>query len=321
MKDSTLTRRKWLKTAALAGSGTMLLANTNASPNIFQESETDINYIPPIRFAVSTYSFRFFRKEPSIETIIERASEMGFDGVEILHRNMDSEDRAYVNKLKFLAFDAGLALPLLSIHQNFVLPHGLKRIREIEHTKRTIHLAADFGIPCIRINTGSWGTRRNNPNYYQDGIEEPLPGYTDEDAIKWVIDSVAECLPLAEKEGVKLALENHWGLSSNIDYLLRIYDALKESPAMTINADTGNFVGEPYDQFERIIPFANIIQAKTYYGGGLFYDKDLDYTRLGKIARKHGFKGYVSLEFEGKEEPETAVPKSLELLKKGFNGT
>ncbi|MBM3808786.1 MAG: sugar phosphate isomerase/epimerase, partial [Acidimicrobiia bacterium] len=31
-----------------------------------------------------------------------------------------------------------------------------------------------------------------------------------------------------------------------------------------------------------------------------------------------GFKGWVSLEMEGKEPADTAVPKSLELLRKAF---
>ena len=129
-----------------------------------------------------------------------------------------------------------------------------------------------------------------------------------------------ECLKHAEQEGVILAIENHWGLSSNIDYLERIYMALKDSPSMGLNLDTGNYVGDPYPQFERLIRHANIIQAKTYYGGGHYYDLDLDYDRIAQIARKHSFKGYVSLEMEGKESAETAVPKSLDLLRKAFNG-
>jgi L-ribulose-5-phosphate 3-epimerase len=31
-----------------------------------------------------------------------------------------------------------------------------------------------------------------------------------------------------------------------------------------------------------------------------------------------GFTGYVSLEFEGKEDPLIAIPKSLDLLRKAF---
>ena len=34
--------------------------------------------------------------------------------------------------------------------------------------------------------------------------------------------------------------------------------------------------------------------------------------------KKANYKGYVSLEFEGKEDPLTAVPKSLKMLREHF---
>ena len=34
--------------------------------------------------------------------------------------------------------------------------------------------------------------------------------------------------------------------------------------------------------------------------------------------RKNKYKGYISLEFEGNEDANTAVPKSLELLRNSF---
>jgi hypothetical protein len=60
------------------------------------------------------------------------------------------------------------------------------------------------------------------------------------------------------------------------------------------------------------------VQAKTYYGGGKWYSLDIDYEKIGKMMRQQGYRGYVSLEFEGNEAPETAIPKSLELLRKSF---
>ena len=36
------------------------------------------------------------------------------------------------------------------------------------------------------------------------------------------------------------------------------------------------------------------------------------------MLHKHNYRGYMSLEFEGKEDPKTAVPKSLALLRKAF---
>ena len=47
-------------------------------------------------------------------------------------------------------------------------------------------------------------------------------------------------------------------------------------------------------------------------------DVDLDYDRVVGILRKVDYRGWVSLEFEGKESAKTAVPKSLAVLRKAF---
>src|SRR5687767_15737590 len=73
------------------------------------------------KIAVSTYSYWHFRTEKyPIERVIQNAAELGFDGVEILHRQMAGESQAYCNTLKQLAFKNGSALTMLSIHQDFV---------------------------------------------------------------------------------------------------------------------------------------------------------------------------------------------------------
>jgi Sugar phosphate isomerases/epimerases len=272
-----------------------------------------------IRLAVSTYSWWHFRTQKyPIESVIEHAARLGFDGVEILHRQMRDETQAYVNNLKRLAFRNGLALPMLSIHQDFVHPEAEERKRHIDHTRRCIELAANLGIPCVRLNSGRWKTIKSFDELMKvKGDEPPLPGYTNEDAFRWCVESIEQCLPHAEREGVILALENHWGLTTSPDMLLRIYKAVN-SPWLCINLDTGNFPGDPYAGIEKLAPHAVIVQAKTYYGGGEWYTLELDYQRIAGILRKSGFHGWVSLEMEGKEPAETAVPKSLAVLKKAF---
>ena len=51
----------------------------------------------------------------------------------------------------------------------------------------------------------------------------------------------------------------------------------------------------------------------------MWYTLDLDYPRIAALLRRHNFNGYVSLEFEGKEDPRIAIPKSLEMLRKAFD--
>jgi sugar phosphate isomerase/epimerase len=269
---------------------------------------------------VSTYSYWHFRtaKYP-IEQVIENAARIGFDGVEILHRQMQDESIPYMNKLRRHAFTLGLDLYMLSIHQNFVSPQAEARRKDIEHTKRCIDLASHMGIPCIRLNSGRWGTIRSFDDLMKvKGKEPPLEGYTDDNAFQWVIDSIQQCLPHAEKAGVVLALENHWGLTTQPENVLRIWKAVN-SPWLGVNMDTGNYPGDPYPGIEMLAPHATIVQAKTYYGGGEWYTLELDYPRIASILRKHNFQGWISLEMEGKEDPAAAVPKSYEVLRKAFS--
>jgi len=304
-------RRDALKLAslvpfALAGSRSRVDAQPAASPG-------------PIRFAVSTYSYWHFEKEKyPVQKVIEQAAGIGFEGVELLHVQMDNETPAYLNSLKQAAFRRGLSLPMLSIHQDFVSPDPKERQAAVDHTKKCIGLAARLGIPAVRLNSGRWNTIESFDDLMKaKGDEPPIKGYTDADAFTWCIDSINQCLPDAEAAGVVLALENHWGLSTRVENLLKIYKSVN-SPWLGINLDTGNWPGDPYAGIEALAPYATIVQAKTYYGGGVWYTLDLDYPRITQILKKAGFKGWVSLEMEGKEPPDTAVPKSLEVLRKAF---
>jgi L-ribulose-5-phosphate 3-epimerase len=311
----TVSRRTLLKCSA--GAALCHALNNTATP-------VDAALAPStarIRFGVSTYSYwHFGRVKYPIEQVIEHAAQQGFEGVEILHRQMENETKPYLNKLKRAAWDNGLSLFFLSIHQNFVRPDKAKRQEDIDHTKRCIDLAHYLGCPAIRLNSGRWGTI---PDFQKmldaGGNEQPLPGYTNDDAFNWCIESINQCLPHAEAAGVAMALENHWGLTTSVEGLLRIYKAVN-SPWLVLNVDTGNFFGEPYSQLEKLAPHASIVQAKTYYGGGVYYTLEPDFKRIASILRKAGFKGWVSLEMEGKEDAQVAVPKSLKVLREAFNG-
>ena len=112
-----------------------------------------------MKLGVSTYSYWHFTPEKvPVETVIQKAAEQNLDGVEILHRQMDSEDRSYLQNLKRLAFIHGLDLYALSIHQGFVSPNSDERQKNVDYTKHCIELAYQLGIPSIRLNSGRWGT-------------------------------------------------------------------------------------------------------------------------------------------------------------------
>lgn len=272
-----------------------------------------------VRLAVSTYSYWHFKGERyPIEKVIENAAAIGFEGVELLHRQMPDDTMGYLTRVKRAAFRNGLAMPMLSIHQDFVSPDAEERRRHVEHTKYCVDMASYLGIPIVRLNSGRWKTVKSFDDLMKvKGDEPPLPGYTNDDAFRWCVESIEQVLPWAEKAGVTLALENHWGLTTRVEMLLRIYSAVK-SPWLGINLDTGNFPVEPYPEIEKMAPHATIVQAKTYYGGGVWYTLDLDYKRIAGILRRANYNGWISLEMEGNEDASTAVPKSYSMLREAF---
>lgn len=273
-----------------------------------------------VKLGISTYSYwHFAETNYPIEGVIDEAARLGCEGVDILHRQMESEDNAYMQKLKRHAFLNGIDLICLSIHQDFVDPDPEKLKEHIEHTKHCIELAYAMGIPCIRLNSGRWGTVRSFDDLMERrGLEPPIDGYDLDDAFKWCIDSIEKCLPKAEECGVVLALENHWGLTREPEGVLRIVNSI-DSPWLQVMTDTGNFLENPYDKLKMMLEKTVFVQAKTYHGGGEWYTLDLDYNRIARMLRETGYRGYVSLEMEGKEDAHSAVPKSIAMLRRAFD--
>jgi L-ribulose-5-phosphate 3-epimerase len=284
-------RRSFLATTALASTGLSL-------PVAAAESKVKKR----IKLGISSYSYWHFKtaKVP-IETVIDKAAQIGVEGVDILHRQMDVAEkapfdaatRAYCQKLKRHAFVNGIDLICFSIHQNFVQANPEERQRQVEHTLKCIEIAYQMGVPCIRLNSGRWNTIASFDDLMKARGEEPiLPGHTEDEGFKWCIDSIEKCLPKAAECGVVLALENHWGLTRTPEGHLRILDAI-QSPWLGALLDTGNYLENPYTL-------------------------DLDYKRIAGILAKANYTGYVSLEMEGKEDPDKAVPKSVAMLRKAF---
>ena len=319
-----LPRRDFLKNAALAAAA---LAGTNLGQAAPGDSHAVKSTKPRIKFGIATYSYWHFRDPKiSIEQVMDRAAEIGVEAVDILHRQMDipekepltAEHRAHLRKLKRHAFRNGLSICCLSTHQSFIKPKPAELTENVEHTKKCIEIAAEMGCPCIRINTGRWGTTPDFDELMKNrGIEPILPGYTEDEGFKWCIEGIERCLAKAEECGVMLALENHWGLARTPEGLLRVLNSIN-SPWLGGLMDTGNFLEEPYPKLTAIAPKTIYVQAKTYQGGGEWYTLELNYRRIAKILGDAGYTGYVSLEFEGKANPDIAVPESIKMLRKAF---
>ena len=112
-----------------------------------------------IKLGISTYSYwHFTPNKIPIETVIDQAAELGVEGVDVLHRQMESEDGAYLQKLKRHAFLNGVSL-ICSSEMGM-----LKRFAGMEGLGKP-HRLAETDVEEFRRFL-----RRNLP----DGVEVPI---------------------------------------------------------------------------------------------------------------------------------------------------
>lgn len=269
---------------------------------------------------VSSYSFWRFRNKEfrPLAACLDHAAEIGFDGLEILQRQLTDTSPSALNGIKGHAFRLGLDLMGYSTHQGFVSPDEAKRTKNIRHTIDCLEQAYQLGIPTMRVNTGTWGTSKSFDELMANkGLEPPLEGHTDEEGFGWVIDAYAKLALEAEKRGVVMGLENHWGLGRTAAGVIRVVEAVN-SPWLRATLDTGNFLEDKYAQMRALAPHCALVQAKTYYGGGTWYTLDLDYSQIAEILAAAGYRGYISLEFEGRDDILPGVRASLAELRRHF---
>ncbi len=253
-----------------------------------------------LRLGCAAYSFRAYltKGEMSLEDFVKLGWELGLDGVELTEYYFPSVDRDYIFKLKRLALSYGLDISAVSVGNTFTLPDSDAREREIKHVKKWIDIAVWIGAPCLRVFAGK------------------VPkGHTEEEAFKWVVSALKECSKYASERGIVLALENHGGITSTADQVLRILKAV-DSEWLRINLDTGNYRINTYEDIEKSAPYAVHVHAKFLDVAEDGSDRRLDYNKILEILRRAGYRGYLSIEYEGKEGARSAVPRAVSFLRK-----
>ena len=298
MSGSVLPRREFLQWSLGTAAGL-------AGAPLFGAAEPiKRNDKPYMKLSLAAYSFRqalTAKEQPmSLEDFIRLCAEYNLDACELTSYYFPKDfDAAYLIRLKELTFKLGLDVSGTAIANDFCLPPGEKRDAAIAHTKAWIDYSAVFGAPVIRIFAG---------NVPKDDSEDA--------AIARCAEGINECLKHAAEKGVCLALENHGGITSTPDQMMKILEQVEPSPWFGVNLDTGNFRTEdPYADLARMAPYAINVQVKTELSRG-GKKEDADLAREIQILRDVNFRGYVVLEYEAAEDPKVAVPRHLDQLRK-----
>ena len=209
-----------------------------------------------------------------------------------------------LQKLRRHAFLRGVPIAGTAIANNFLLPPGAERDQEIAQAKQWIERAALLGAPHIRFFAGK------------------IPKDGDLAALKApLIAALKDCAEHAGRFGILLGLENHDAMTGDAASVLSLVDAVG-SPWLGVNLDSGNFhTADPYDDFARCVPQAVNVQVKVEFKRkGSEVHEAMDFPRLVKILRDANYQGYVTLEYEAKEDPWTAIPREIAKLRAALDG-
>lgn len=313
MKPS-LSRRKFLERTATAGFALSVLAPLGAS-RVFGVEPFKRVGAPRLLSSLAAYSFRDFfidsnhkrdketdaSKRIDMFQFVDFCAEHGCAGAEVTSYYFPAKlDDEYLIRLRRHAFLRGVAISGTAVGNDFTVPAGEKRDREIDDTKKWIERAAVLGAPHIRIFAGS------------------AKGVPKDEAMKLCISAIEECADYAGKRGIFLGLENHGGIVAEADDLLKIVRAVKSS-WLGVNLDTGNFVtDDPYGDLAKCAPYAVNVQIKVEVQKRGQKKETADLARVTKILREANYQGYVALEYEAPEDPWQAVPRALKQLNELF---
>ena len=124
-------------------------------------------------------------------------------------------------------------------------------------------------------------------------------------------------LKAAEDRNVKMVIENHYGPSSDVGFLLKVKEEFT-SPNCGILLDFGNFKpkSDVYDAILGLKDAILICHAKAYAFDEAGEETTLDYKRIIDNLESVGFDGWYSIEFEGKGDGLVGTRKTLDLLRK-----
>jgi sugar phosphate isomerase/epimerase len=233
----------------------------------------------------------------------ERFGITGVEYVNSFFKNRSTDD-AWLSALDTRCKEAGVKSVLIMIDGEGALgdPDRSARSKAVENHYRWLHAAAALGCHGIRVNVPSKGTPEQQRDLCATGL--------------------SDLLERADAMNLNVMIENHGGLSSNGGWLSSLI-ALVDHPRLGSLPDFGNFIldwdtHEMYDRYQgvdELLPYAKALSAKSHDFDESGNETHTDYGRMFELVRKHGYTGWIGVEYEGDALPEVeGIERTRDLL-------
>jgi len=308
-----LTRRQFTTAAiggvAAAAGGFPSLAWADTKPATLSPLHAPFK---KMRLSLAAYSLRKYLQQNwptprkragkaamTMEDFVDYCGKLKLDGCEPTSYYFPNPlSNKYLVELRERAKRLHLDVSATAIGNDFCVKEGPARKRQLQLCRQWVDYAAVLGAPSIRIFAGR------------------IPrGDSEEAAVERCAAGINESVKYAATKKVALALENHGGITATPKQMLKIIAKVKPSPYFGVNFDGGNFrTDDPYRDLAVIAPYAINAQLKvTITRKGKREAADL--KKMLHILKDAGYRGWVALEYEEREEPKQEIPKVINKLR------
>lgn len=298
--ESKFTRRSFLQSAgaaayAAAGLGLPAQAVAAADGSAAENVKSMARMFP----GCCAYSFRKYLKssQMTMQDFIREIVKMGSVGADMTVYWFKSTDPAYLDDLRHLAFKSGVPFSGAACGSSMVQASADKRREVLVDIKKWVDITDRLGASHLRVFGGKLP-----------------PGTTVKQATDWVVETMQPACEYAGKKGITLGIEDHGGVTQRAEVCLEIMHRV-DSPYAGINLDLTHFIPtateDAYAQIQSCIPYATHTHIRDYFDDGTPIDMD----RVWRMFRDGGYKGFMSAEYQGKENPMTGIPKLVDKIR------
>jgi len=251
-----------------------------------------------MRLAISSQSYdkALSRGKINLFQLFKIAKEqLKLDGVEIEDKHFKSVESAHLKEIKDRTDSCGLEIVDIAFFNNYGLKTKEERDKEFENFKKWLSVSQILGLRFMRIWAG-WPKSK--------------------DPVLWneMIDCLRKSCVLAKKADIILAMENenHGGFVKDAKSTSRILNQV-DSDNLRLLVDTGNYI-DGITSIQKTIHLAVHVHAKFMELDEEGNEKDIDYYTIFQLLRENHYNGYVSVEYEGKEDEFIAVPRAVNCI-------
>jgi sugar phosphate isomerase/epimerase len=224
--------------------------------------------------------------------------QFGIEGLEFVNGLWEAPTESYVARLKRNISETGTQAVLIMCDGEGQMGHTDKaaRMKAVGNHYKWVEIAAELGCHAIRTNM-----RTDDKQVDSAATANQAPAAAVEEFVKRCTETFRALGEYSRPRNINVTIENHGGLSSDPDVVVRVMKAVSLPNVGTL-PDFGNFPDEidKYEAVTKMMAFAKAVSMKCYDFGPDGNETMIDMARMMKVVTDAGYHSWVGIEYEGR---------------------